>query len=98
MLLNYLILHQHRIVASGVDIPCGMKNPTGGDLSVMMNAISAAQVKQKRGNPVGADAGNAAEDERLHDAGKQGRQENPRRTKDGLLIAHHEIPFGEQVD
>ena len=38
---------QHRIVASGVDIPCGMKNPTGGDLSVMMNAISAAQVKQK---------------------------------------------------
>ena len=58
----------------------------------------AAQIKQERGNPVGADAGNAAEDERLHDAGKQGRQENPRRTKDGLLIAHYEIPFGEQVD
>ena len=55
----------------------------------------AAQVKQERGNPVGADA---AEDERLHDAGKQGRQENPRRAEDGLLIAHHEVPFGEQVD
>lgn len=38
---------QHRIVASGIGIPAGMKNPTGGDLSVMMNAISAAQVKQK---------------------------------------------------
>ena len=58
----------------------------------------AAQIKQERGNPVGADAGNAAEDERLHDAGKQGRQENPRRAEDGLLIAHYEIPFGEQVD
>ena len=34
---------QHRLVASGLDIPVGMKNPTGGDLSVMMNAIRAAQ-------------------------------------------------------
>ena len=34
---------QHRLVASGVDIPIGMKNPTSGDLSVMMNAIKAAQ-------------------------------------------------------
>ncbi|MDO4484725.1 MAG: 3-deoxy-7-phosphoheptulonate synthase [Clostridia bacterium] len=34
---------QHRLTASGLDIPCGMKNPTGGDLSVMMNAITAAQ-------------------------------------------------------
>ena len=58
----------------------------------------AAQVKQERGNPVGADAGNAAKDKRLHDTGKQGRQENPRRAEDGLLIAHHEIPSGEQVD
>ena len=38
---------QHRIVSSMVDIPVGMKNPTSGDLSVMMNAISAAQAKQK---------------------------------------------------
>lgn len=38
---------QHRMVASGVGIPAGMKNPTGGDLSVMMNAISAAQSPQK---------------------------------------------------
>ena len=34
---------QHRLVASGLDVPVGMKNPTGGDLSVMMNAIRAAQ-------------------------------------------------------
>ncbi len=34
---------QHRLVASGLDIPCGMKNPTGGDLSVMLNSITAAQ-------------------------------------------------------
>lgn len=36
---------QHRLTASGLDIPVGMKNPTGGDLSIMMNAISAAQNK-----------------------------------------------------
>jgi 3-deoxy-7-phosphoheptulonate synthase len=34
---------QHRLTASGLSIPVGMKNPTGGDLSVMMNAIRAAQ-------------------------------------------------------
>ena len=34
---------QHRLTASGLDIPTGMKNPTGGDLSVMMNAIYAGQ-------------------------------------------------------
>jgi 3-deoxy-7-phosphoheptulonate synthase len=34
---------QHRLTASGLDIPVGMKNPTGGDISVMMNAITAAQ-------------------------------------------------------
>lgn len=34
---------QHRLTASGVGIPVGMKNPTGGDLSVMMNSITAAQ-------------------------------------------------------
>lgn len=34
---------QHRLVASGVEIPVGMKNPTGGDLGVMMNSIVAAQ-------------------------------------------------------
>ena len=33
---------QHRLTASGLDIPVGMKNPTGGDLSVMMNSIYAA--------------------------------------------------------
>lgn len=34
---------QHRLTASGVDVPVGMKNPTGGDLSVMLNSITAAQ-------------------------------------------------------
>ena len=33
----------HRLTSSGLDIPVGMKNPTSGDLSVMMNAIYAAQ-------------------------------------------------------
>ena len=36
---------QHRLVASGLDIPVGMKNPTSGDISVMMNSITAAQHK-----------------------------------------------------
>ena len=34
---------QHRLTASGIEVPVGMKNPTGGDLSVMMNSITAAQ-------------------------------------------------------
>ena len=34
---------QHRLTASGLDIPVGMKNPTGGDISVMMNSITAGQ-------------------------------------------------------
>jgi len=37
---------QHRLTVSGLDIPAGMKNPTSGDISVMLNAIRAAQVKQ----------------------------------------------------
>ncbi len=52
---------QHRLTASGLDIPVGMKNPTGGDISVMMNSITAAQHShvfcyrgwevQSKGNP-----------------------------------------------
>ncbi len=34
---------QHRLTASGIGIPVGMKNPTSGDYSVMFNAIKAAQ-------------------------------------------------------
>ena len=34
---------QHRLAASGISIPVGMKNPTSGDISVMMNSITAAQ-------------------------------------------------------
>ena len=36
---------QHRLTSSGLEVPVGMKNPTGGDISVMMNAITAAQHK-----------------------------------------------------
>ena len=34
---------QHRLTASGIEIPVGMKNPTSGDFSVMMNSLVAAQ-------------------------------------------------------
>lgn len=34
---------QHRLVSSGMDIPVGMKNPTSGDYTVMLNSITAAQ-------------------------------------------------------
>lgn len=53
---------QHRLTASGLNIPVGMKNPTGGDISVMMNSITAAQHHhsfiyrgwevQSKGNPL----------------------------------------------
>ena len=49
-ILSYLAIgarsvenQQHRLTASGLAIPVGMKNPTAGDLSVMMNSITAAQ-------------------------------------------------------
>ncbi len=52
----------HRLTASGLDMPVGMKNPTSGDLSVMMNSITAAQHPhtfvysswevQSKGNPL----------------------------------------------
>ena len=35
---------EHRLTISGLDVPAGMKNPTGGDISVMLNAIRAAQI------------------------------------------------------
>ena len=34
---------EHRLTASGIEVPVGMKNPTSGDLTVMMNAIYMAQ-------------------------------------------------------
>ena len=34
---------QHRLVSSGISVPVGMKNPTSGDLSIMLNSIKAAQ-------------------------------------------------------
>ncbi|MBQ1546517.1 MAG: 3-deoxy-7-phosphoheptulonate synthase [Clostridia bacterium] len=37
---------QHRLTASGIDVPVGMKNPTGGDIGIMINSIIAAQSPQ----------------------------------------------------
>ena len=34
---------EHRLTSSGIDVPVGMKNPTSGDISVMLNSIMAAQ-------------------------------------------------------
>ncbi len=34
---------EHRLTASGLDIPCGMKNPTSGNLTIMLNSVQAAQ-------------------------------------------------------
>lgn len=34
---------QHRLTVSGLDVPAGMKNPTSGDLTVMLNSVQAAQ-------------------------------------------------------
>jgi 3-deoxy-7-phosphoheptulonate synthase len=53
---------KHRLIASGIDVPVGMKNPTSGDIGVMLNSIKAAQLShvcmhegkevQTSGNPV----------------------------------------------
>src|SRR3989338_8261814 len=53
---------QHRLTVSGLDIPVGMKNPTSGDLTVMLNSVQAAQLPHEfiysegevktRGNPL----------------------------------------------
>jgi len=37
---------EHRLAASGVNVPVGMKNPMSGDISVMLNSIMAAQMRQ----------------------------------------------------
>ena len=36
----------HRLTASGLELPVGMKNPTNGDMNVLLNSIEAAQHKQ----------------------------------------------------
>jgi 3-deoxy-7-phosphoheptulonate synthase len=35
---------EHRLTVSGLDVPCGMKNPTSGDINIMMNSVLAAQL------------------------------------------------------
>lgn len=49
-LLSYVVVgarsvenQQHRLTSSGLSVPVGMKNPTSGDISVMLNSILAAQ-------------------------------------------------------
>lgn len=54
---------QHRLTASGMDIPIGMKNPTSGDLSVMLNSVIAAQMGHRfiyRGMDVTTEGNNLA--------------------------------------
>lgn len=34
----------HRLTVSGLEIPCGMKNPTSGDIEIMLNSVQAAQI------------------------------------------------------
>jgi 3-deoxy-7-phosphoheptulonate synthase len=50
-LLSYIAIgarsvenQQHRLAISGVDVPSGMKNPTSGDVNVMLNSVNAAQI------------------------------------------------------
>jgi len=50
-LLSYVVVgarsvenQQHRLTSSGLSVPVGMKNPTSGDISVMLNSIQAAQI------------------------------------------------------
>ena len=38
---------QHRLTVSGMDVPAGMKNPTSGDYSVMLNSVTAAQASHR---------------------------------------------------
>lgn len=54
---------QHRLVSSGITVPVGMKNPTSGDFSVMLNSIVAAQHPHTfiyRGNEVNSTGNNLA--------------------------------------
>ncbi|MDY5846141.1 MAG: 3-deoxy-7-phosphoheptulonate synthase [Bariatricus sp.] len=54
---------QHRLTASGMDIPIGMKNPTSGDLGVMLNSVVAAQMGHRfiyRGQDVTTDGNELA--------------------------------------
>ena len=54
---------QHRLTASGMDIPIGMKNPTSGDIQVMLNSVIAAQSSHRfiyRGMDVSTDGNELA--------------------------------------
>ena len=47
----------HRMTTSGMDVPAGMKNPTSGDFSVMLNSVVAAQAAQQGGAQQAANGG-----------------------------------------
>lgn len=38
---------EHRMVASGIDIPVGMKNPMGGNIDILLNSVASAQMSHK---------------------------------------------------
>ena len=71
----------------------GVVDHTGGE--VAPDGV-AAQIEQECGNPVGADARNAAEHKGVDDTGKQRRQEEPRGAQNRLLVAHRKIALGKQ--
>jgi 3-deoxy-7-phosphoheptulonate synthase len=85
---------EHRFVASGIDAPTGMKNPTSGNLSVMFNAIHAAQNQQNflYGNAEVDTDGNPLAHAILRGATNEHGENEPNYYYDNLLkaIAHYE--------
>ena len=87
---------QHRLTASGMDVPAGMKNPTSGDFSVMLNSVVAAQANQSfiyrnwevktPGNPLAARASSIP----ARHEGADRRAGIRRRGHDGARIRHYE--------
>ena len=81
----------HRLTISGVDVPAGMKNPTGGDLDVMFNAIYAAQIPHVffyNGWEVGT-SGNPLTHAVLRGMAYQGRSMPNYHYEDLIRIAEH---------
>ena len=56
------------------------------------------QIEQQHGNAIGLNAGDTAEDKGLDNGAEQRGQKNPGWTQHGLLIGHHKIPLGKQIN
>lgn len=81
---------QHRLVSSAIDIPVGMKNPTSGDYSVMLNSIHAAQASHTfiyRGNEIETD-GNPLSHAILRGSVNKHGQSNPNYHYEDLIRLH----------